>query len=117
MDCTLSWCSRRCWCAQCCRHMMHMRAQAQTLRLALIYALLDGAREIDHVHIQAALAMRTYVRTSKEQISLLLHLVENGRPSSARRLQKLANTIATLTRMPRDAGHRWGKQWPTGRET
>ena len=59
MDCTLSWCSRRCWCAQCCRHMMTC-AQAQTLRLALIYALLDGAREIDHVHIQAALAMWTY---------------------------------------------------------
>ena len=40
------------------------RAEAQTLRLALIYALLDGAREIDRVHIQAALAMWTYCAAS-----------------------------------------------------
>ena len=38
------------------------RAEAQTLRLALIYALLDGAREIDLVHIQVALAVWSAVR-------------------------------------------------------
>ena len=40
------------------------RAEAQTMRLSLIYALLDGAREIDRVHIQAALAMWTYCEAS-----------------------------------------------------
>ena len=40
------------------------RAEAQTLRLSLIYALLDGAREIDHVHIQAALAIWTFCAAS-----------------------------------------------------
>jgi len=40
------------------------RGEAQTLRLSLIYALLDGACEIDHVHIQAALAMWNYCKAS-----------------------------------------------------
>ena len=34
------------------------------MRLALIYALLDGAREIDRVHIQAALAVWKYCAAS-----------------------------------------------------
>src|SRR5215831_10677453 len=33
------------------------RAEAQTIRLALIYALLDGAAQIDVVHLNAALAV------------------------------------------------------------
>jgi len=44
------------------------RSEPQTLRLALIYALLDGEREIDHGHIQAALAMWTFCATSSRFI-------------------------------------------------
>ena len=40
------------------------RAEAQTLRLALIYALLDGAGEIDRVHLEAGLAVWTYCEAS-----------------------------------------------------
>jgi hypothetical protein len=40
------------------------RAEAQTLRVSLIYALLDGAREIDRVHIHAALAVWKYCEAS-----------------------------------------------------
>ena len=40
------------------------RGEAQTLRLALIYALLDGASEIDRVHIEAGLAMWNYCKAS-----------------------------------------------------
>jgi hypothetical protein len=36
------------------------RAEAQTIRLALVYALLDGAGEIDAPHLLAALAIWTY---------------------------------------------------------
>jgi hypothetical protein len=40
------------------------RAEAQTLRLALLYALLDQAAQIDVVHIEAALAMWRYCEAS-----------------------------------------------------
>lgn len=40
------------------------RAEAQTLRLALIYALLDGAEQIAESHLQAALAMWNYAQES-----------------------------------------------------
>lgn len=40
------------------------RAEAQTLRLALIYALLDGAERIAEKHLQAALAMWSYAQES-----------------------------------------------------
>ena len=36
------------------------RAEAQTIRLALIYALLDGAQEIDQPHLEAVLAVWEY---------------------------------------------------------
>ena len=36
------------------------RAEAQTIRLALVYALLDGAEQIEVVHLRAALAVWTY---------------------------------------------------------
>jgi hypothetical protein len=44
------------------------RAEAQTIRLALIYALLDGASEIDRVHLKAALAFWTYCDASASYI-------------------------------------------------
>ena len=40
------------------------RAEAQTLRMSLVYALLDGAREIDCVHVRAALALWAYCKAS-----------------------------------------------------
>ena len=40
------------------------RAEAQTLRLALIYALLDGQGHIDENHLHAALAMWKYAQDS-----------------------------------------------------
>ncbi len=40
------------------------RAEAQTLRLALLYALLDGVSAIEAVHVEAALAVWRYCETS-----------------------------------------------------
>lgn len=40
------------------------RAEAQTLRLALIYALLDGAERIAESHLKAALALWNYAQES-----------------------------------------------------
>ncbi|SHN66473.1 DUF6371 domain-containing protein [Desulfovibrio litoralis] len=40
------------------------RAEAQTLRLSLIYALLDGQEFIDETHLQSALAMWQYAQDS-----------------------------------------------------
>jgi hypothetical protein len=40
------------------------RAEAQTLRLALIYALLDGKNQIEEAHLGAALAMWRYAQES-----------------------------------------------------
>lgn len=40
------------------------RAEAQTLRLALVYALLDGQGHIDAPHLQAALALWQYAQDS-----------------------------------------------------
>jgi hypothetical protein len=44
------------------------RAEAQTIRLALIYALLDGAPEIDEPHLRAALAVWQYCEASAARI-------------------------------------------------
>ena len=42
------------------------RAEAHTMRLALIYALLDGASSIEVEHLQAALALWDYAARSAE---------------------------------------------------
>jgi Protein of unknown function (DUF3987) len=44
------------------------RAEAQTVRLALVYALLDQAQQIDVVHIKAALAVWRYCVASARYI-------------------------------------------------
>ena len=44
------------------------RAEAQTIRLALVYALLDQAPQIDVVHIDAALALWKYCEASARYI-------------------------------------------------
>jgi hypothetical protein len=44
------------------------RAEAQTIRLALVYALLDGRSEIDVAHLRAALAVWSYCEQSAARI-------------------------------------------------
>jgi hypothetical protein len=44
------------------------RADAQTLRLALLYAVLDGSREIKLVHLRAALALWKYCEDSARYV-------------------------------------------------
>jgi hypothetical protein len=44
------------------------RSEAQTIRLALVYALLDGATEIDIPHLEAALAVWDYAEASAAYI-------------------------------------------------
>jgi hypothetical protein len=44
------------------------RAEAQTIRLALIYALLDGTDQIDLVHLKAAVALWDYCERSAMHI-------------------------------------------------
>jgi Protein of unknown function (DUF3987) len=44
------------------------RAEAQTMRLALVYALLDGKREICEPHLRAALAVWEYCEASAAHI-------------------------------------------------
>ena len=44
------------------------RAEAQVIRLALVYALLDGAGEIDAPHLLAALAVWTYCDATAKHI-------------------------------------------------
>lgn len=44
------------------------RAEAQAIRLALLYALLDGRDHIDVVHLEAALAVWEFCSTSARQI-------------------------------------------------
>ena len=44
------------------------RAEAQTVRLALLYALLDGTNEIDEPHLRAALAVWEYCDASAAHI-------------------------------------------------
>ena len=54
--------SRDCW------ERVTARAEAQTVRLALLYALLDGKGEIDAPHLQAALAVWEYCEASAAHI-------------------------------------------------
>jgi len=44
------------------------RGEAQVMRLAGLYCLLDGRRELDLVHLKAALALWDYAETSTRQI-------------------------------------------------
>ena len=44
------------------------RAEAQTIRLALVYALLDGAEHIDVLHLRAALAVWEYCDATAKHV-------------------------------------------------
>jgi hypothetical protein len=70
------------------------RAEAQTIRLALIYALLDGADEIDLPHLEAALAVWEYCELSA------VHIFGDaiGDPVADEILRALQNTPGGMTR-------------------
>ena len=44
------------------------RAEAQVVRLSMIYALCDGRKHVDAIHVQAALALWSYAQASAEFI-------------------------------------------------
>jgi Protein of unknown function (DUF3987) len=70
------------------------RAEAQTVRLALIYALLDGADMIDLPHLEAALAVWEYCELSA------IHIFGDaiGDPVADEILRALRNTPDGMTR-------------------
>jgi hypothetical protein len=70
------------------------RAEAQTVRVALIYALLDGADKIDLPHLEAALAVWEYCELSA------VHIFGGaiGDPVADEILRALQNTADGMTR-------------------
>jgi hypothetical protein len=86
------------------------RAEAQTLRLALVYALTDGAGEIDVAHLDAALAVWRYSEASAK----LIFGDTVGDPLADEILRALrANLITGMTRTDlcltfRNSPHRAG---------
>jgi hypothetical protein len=70
------------------------RAEAQTVRLALIYALLDGAANIDLPHLEAALAVWEYCELSA------VHIFGDaiGDPVADEILRALQNAPGGMTR-------------------
>ena len=73
------------------------RAEAQTLRLALVYALLDGQGGIDETHLQAALAMWRYAQDS----ALYIFGDKAADPLEARILEALKTGPLTATELSR----------------
>ena len=73
------------------------RAEAQTLRLALVYALLDGQGGIDETHLQAALAMWHYAQDS----ALYIFGDKAADPLEARILEALKTGPLTATELSR----------------
>jgi hypothetical protein len=79
------------------------RAEAQVLRLSMLYALLDGSSEIDEPHLRAALAFWRYADLSAQ----LIFGAEAEDPLVARVLEKIRAAPDGLTRSElRDAFHR-----------
>ena len=70
------------------------RAEAQTLRLALIYALLDGSDDVSSAHVKAALAVWKYC----EQSAMFLFGTTLGDPVADIILQALLTAPNGLTR-------------------
>jgi hypothetical protein len=69
------------------------RAEAQATRLAVVYALLDGCREIDHPHLTAALAFWEYC----EQTACYLFSGQAADPIQARILDGLKSGPLSAT--------------------
>jgi hypothetical protein len=86
------------------------RAEAQTLRLALVYALTDGAGEIDVTHLDPALAVWRYCEASAK----LIFGDTVGDPLADEVLRALRGCLITgitrseLTLMFRNSPHRTG---------
>jgi hypothetical protein len=86
------------------------RAEAQTLRLALVYALTDGADKIDVAHLDAALAVWRYSEASAK----LIFGDTVGDPLADEVLRALRSCLITgmtrsdLTLMFRNSPHRAG---------
>lgn len=78
------------------------RAEAQTLRLALVYALLDGQGSIDETHLLAALAMWRYAQDS----ALYIFGDRAADPLEAKILETLKTGPLTATELSRAlSGH------------
>jgi hypothetical protein len=73
------------------------RAEAQTVRLALIYALLDRASQIDVVHLNAALALWAYCEVSARYVFGDL-IGDPVADEILRALRQLKNKTTGLTR-------------------
>lgn len=71
------------------------RAEAQTLRLALAYALLDGKDVINQPHLQAALAMWKYAEAS----ALYIFGDKTADPLEAKIMEALKNGPLTATEL------------------
>ncbi|MFG6376364.1 MAG: hypothetical protein K1W05_10690, partial [Desulfovibrio sp.] len=71
------------------------RAEAQTIRLALAYALLDGKDIINQPHLQAALAMWKYAEAS----ALYIFGDKTADPLEARIMEALKNGPLTATEL------------------
>jgi hypothetical protein len=79
------------------------RAEAQVLRLSMLYALFDGSPVIDEVHLRAALAFWRYAESSAE----LIFGAEPEDPLIGMVLEKLRQAPGGLTRSQlRGAFHR-----------
>ena len=92
------------------------RAEAQTLRLAITYALLDGASAIDGVHVRAALAVWRYCERSaivifgeKTGDRVADRAVEAIRAAGKRGLRRneLREDVFQRTPPPSDSTRRW----------
>jgi hypothetical protein len=79
------------------------RAEAQVLRLSMVYALMDAAAVIEVQHLRAALAFWSYADASAK----LIFGVEPDDPLPGLVLEKIQQSLAGLTRTQlRDAFHR-----------
>jgi hypothetical protein len=83
------------------------RAEAHVLRLSLLYALLDSAREIRSEHLQAALAFWDYCERSIEHI----FGGATGDLEGEKILSALANGPMTITDLHRLFGNHRGSEW------
>lgn len=73
------------------------RAEAQTLRLALAYALWDGQGQIDERHLQSALALWGYAQESAQYI----FQNRDADPLEERVLEALKNGPVSATELSR----------------
>ena len=83
------------------------RGDAHTLRLSLIYALLDGAGQIQLPHLQAALAVWRYCEASVASI----FAARLGDTEADKILRAVASGPRTLTEMHKVFGNHQSSEW------